>query len=216
MILDYLSKSSKINQAIKAKRISKSNKNFNMYQIASDYLKNNRMSFVVLPTLYDAQTYYDGLSNLLNEESVLFFPVDDMALASQFIASNEFKFERINTILSLLKGEPKIVLTTANGALYKNLNKNIWENNIIDLEVGKTYNVKELKNILTNLGYNHSNVVSSTGQFSFRGSIIDFYPLNYSNPIRLDFFDDELDSIKVFDALTQRAVMKIDTFRRRL
>ena len=123
MILDYVSRSFKISKAISddVVRISKSNKNFTIYQIASDYLKNNRMIFVVLPTLFDAQKYYDSLINLLNEESVLFYPVDDMALASQFISSNEFKYERINTILSLLENSNKIVVTTANGAIYKNL-----------------------------------------------------------------------------------------------
>ena len=89
MILDFLSRSFKMNEALSpdTPRISKSSKNFNIYEIASDYLKNNRMIFVVLPTLFEAQNYYDMLSNMLKEDDVLFFPVDDMALASQFISS---------------------------------------------------------------------------------------------------------------------------------
>ena len=104
MILNYVSRCSKIMQAISSdvERISNSNKYFNSYLISSDYSKNNRMIFVVLPTLFDAQNYYDMLSNLLDEDKVLFYPVDDMAMASQFISSNEFKYERINTLLSLM------------------------------------------------------------------------------------------------------------------
>ena len=126
MILDYVSRRFKISKAISddVVRISKSNKNFNIYQIASDYLKNNRMIFVVLPTLFDAQKYYDMLTNLLDEDSVLFYPVDDMALASQFISSNEFKYERINTIINLLDGKNRVVVTNTNGVIYKNFNKN--------------------------------------------------------------------------------------------
>lgn len=213
MILDYLSKCSKIRNTLQSNvsRISNSNKNFNIYQIASDYLKNNRMIFVVLPTLFEAQNYYDMLSNLLGEEHLLFFPVDDMALASQFISSNEFKYERINTILTLLENNPKIVLTTGNGIIYKNLNKKRWESNLIKLETGKEYNINTIKRILVNAGYTNKSVVSSTGDFSFRGSIIDFYPLNFENPIRLDFFDDELESIKLFSAETQRTLAKISS-----
>ena len=204
MILEYVSRSSKIQTALASDvtRISNNNTNFNIYQIASDYLKNNRMIFVVLPTLFDAQNYYDKLFNLLDSEAVLFFPVDDMALASQFISSNEFKYERINTILNLLEDKPRIVITTTNGAIYKNLSKDKWNNNIIEVEVGKEYNINNLKKDLIKLGYVCKNTVTSTGEFSFRGSILDLYPLNYENPIRLDFFDDELESIKLFDSET--------------
>ena len=214
MILDYVLKCSKIQDAIPndVVRISNSNKNFNIYQIASDYLKNNRMIFVVLPTLFDAQKYYDALINLLNEDSVLFYPVDDMALASQFISSNEFKYERINTILALLEEKPKIVVTTANGAIYKNLNKKIWKDNVIKFTEGPTYDIKDLKNLLVKFGYVAKSTVTSTGEFSFRGSIIDLYPLNYENPIRLDFFDDELETIKIFSSETQRTISKIKEF----
>ena len=147
MILEYVSRSSKIQTALASDitRISNNNTNFNIYQIASDYLKNNRMIFVVLPTLFDAQNYYDKLSNLLDSEAVLFYPVDDMALASQFISSNEFKYERINTILNLLEDKPRIVITTTNGAIYKNLSKDKWNNSIIEVEAGKEYNINNLK-----------------------------------------------------------------------
>ena len=211
MILEYVSRCSKISEAISDSvvRISNSNKNFNIYQIASDYLKNNRMIFVVLPTLFDAQNYYDTLSNILDEDSVLFYPVDDMALASQFISSNEFKYERINTILRLLEEKPCVVVTTANGVIYKNLCKRVWKESVIELSISKEYDIKELRNTLVKLGYVCKNKVTSTGEFSFRGSIIDLYPLNYENPIRLDFFDTELESIKIFDSQTQRTISKI-------
>ena len=211
MILDYVSRCSKVREAISDNvvRISNSNKNFNSYLISSDYLKNNRMIFVVLPTLFDAQNYFDMLSNLLEGDTVLFYPVDDMAMASQFISSNEFKYERINTILTLLDNKPHIVVTTANGVLYKNLGKDVWENSVLKLKPGKEYDVKKIRETLVEMGFVCKNKVSSTGEFSFRGSIIDLYPLNYENPIRLDFFDDELETIKLFDAETQRTISKI-------
>ena len=211
MILDYVSHSFKIQQVLEKDscRISKSTKNFNIYQIASDYLKNNRMIFVVLPTLFEAQNYYDMLSNMLDEDDVLFFPVDDMALASHFISSNEFKYERINTILTLLENKKRIVVTSSNGLIYQNMNQKRWSSSVITLEEGQQYDVKKIRNALVEAGYVSKSTVTSTGEFSFRGSIIDFYPLNYENPIRLDFFDDELESIKLFNAETQRTLAKI-------
>ena len=115
-----------------------------MYTIASDYQKNNRMIFVVLPTLFDAQTYYDGLLNLVCEDDVLFYPVDEMVAASLLIASNEFKFERISTIISMLEDKPRIVVTNVNGILRGTLPFKKWRENIIKLEVGKNYDLHEI------------------------------------------------------------------------
>ena len=81
--------------------------------------------------------------------------------------------------------------------------------NILTLRPGMGFDIKELKRLLVKLGYVCKNKVNSTGEFSYRGSIIDLYPLNYENPIRLDFFDDELESIKIFDVETQRTISKI-------
>lgn len=211
MILDYVSKSKTICQIARSdsSRVSCNNKNFNIYQIASDYLKNNRMIFVVLPTLFDAQSYYDALINLVCEDDVLFFPTDDLILSNSFISSNEFKYERINTIISLLNERPKIVVTTTNGAIYKNASSEVWREKLLSFEEGNVYSLKDIKLKLVELGYKNTSLVNKTGEFSFRGSIIDIFPLNQSNPIRLDFFDDELDSIKLFDVLTQRTISKI-------
>ena len=214
MVLNYVANCPKIVEISSTDnaRISSNNKNYNIYQIASDYLKNNRMIFVVLPTLFDAQTYYDALVNLLDENNVLFFPVDDMILANTFISSNEFKYERINTILSLLRNENKVVVTTINGVFFKNICKYEWKNHFIELEEGKKYSLKTIRQKLVEMGYICANIVQKTGEFSYRGSIIDFFPLNNTNPIRLDFFDDELESIKVFDVETQRTITKIKRF----
>ncbi len=211
MILNYLSKSQKLLTCLndQVERISKSNTNFNMYTIASDYQKNNRMIFVVLPTLFDAQNYYDGLLNLICEDDVLFYPVDEMVAASMLIASNEFKFERISTIISLLEGKPKIVVTNINGILRGILPYKKWQENIVNLEVGKCYDLHRIKKQLVEFGYKNVSVVSKSGEFSARGSIIDFYPINSLDPIRLDFFDDELDTIKTFDVGSQLSKLKL-------
>ena len=78
MLYDYLKPTSKLNLIIsdQYERINSSTFDFNITIIASDYKKNNRTSFVVLPNLIDAQKYYDSLYNIL-EEDVLFYPVDE-------------------------------------------------------------------------------------------------------------------------------------------
>ena len=213
MIFDYISKSKIINQEYK--RINNTTFDFNIYKIASDYKKNNRMIFVVLPRLFEAQEYYDTLINLLDEKDVLFYPVDDFSLANNYVSSKEFKYERINTLINLLNNETKIIVTNVSGLLRNNLSKKIWKDNILSFESNKEYDLKEIKTKLIEQGFVSKSIVSKTGEFSARGSIIDLFPLNFDSPIRLDFFDNELESIKIFDVETQRTykkIKKIDVF----
>jgi transcription-repair coupling factor (superfamily II helicase) len=84
--------------------INQTNDHYNMTLIACDFIENNHSIFVVLPNLYMAQQYYDGLSNLLSNDDVLFFPSDDVLTSLLALTSIEFKIERIYTIGTLLKG----------------------------------------------------------------------------------------------------------------
>ena len=84
--------------------INQTNDPYNMTLIACDYLENNHTVFVVLPNLYMAQQYYDGLSNLLTNDDVLFYPSDEVLTSLLALTSIEFKIERIYTIGTLLKG----------------------------------------------------------------------------------------------------------------
>ena len=213
MIVDFLLRNNSITSLLYKTniRISESNESFNIYEIASDYLKNNRMIFVVLPTLFDAQKYYDLLINIVNEDDVLFFPVDEMVVASLLISSANFKYERINTIISLLEDKPKIVVTNINGILRKNLTKNNWQSRMIYFKHNQEYSIQELRKIFVEYGFINVSKVKRTGEFSIRGSIVDYFPLNTTTPIRLDFFDTEIDSIKLFDPETQRSTIKIDS-----
>ena len=173
------------------------------------------MIFVVLPRLFEAQEYYDTLINLLDEKDVLFYPVDDFSLANNYVSSKEFKYERINTLINLLNNETKIIVTNVSGLLRNNLSKKIWKDNILSFEINKEYDLKEIKTKLIEQGFVSKSIVSKTGEFSARGSIIDLFPLNFDSPIRLDFFDNELESIKIFDVETQRTykkITKIDVF----
>ena len=60
------------------------------------------------------------------------------------------------------------------------------------------------------MGYRREAMVAAPGEFSVRGGIVDIYPLDQEHPIRLDFFDDELDSLRYFDAETQRSLEMVE------
>ena len=120
-------------------------------------------------------------------------------------------YQRIDTLISLAKGE-KFITVTSIGAMKNKLttldkfNKSfakIDEESVIDVD-------KFINNLLA-LNYNPSDFVEERGDFAKRGSIIDIWPVNYQNPVRIELFDDEIDSIRIFDKNTQRTIEKINS-----
>lgn len=183
---------------------------YNVMLIATDFYKGDKSIFVVLPNLYNAQKYYDSLANYVNEEDVLFFPADELVSAEMVAATGDFLFERIQTLYTLLQGKKKIIVTNMHGAIKYEMNKSIWESSIFSLKTNDSIDLTELCNKLIKLGYEPVYTTVKTGEFSKRGSIVDIFPLGYSNPVRLDFFGDEIDTIKEYNIDTQRSANKVD------
>ncbi|MCR5786845.1 MAG: transcription-repair coupling factor [Acholeplasmatales bacterium] len=177
----------------------------------TDFKENNKNIFIVLPNLYEAQKTYDKLTSILNEEYVLFFPGDELVAAEILNSSGDFKFERINTIVSLLKNDRKyIIVTNVNAAVKYELNKSLWQSSIFSLKKDLTFKRELLIEKLLSAGYKRTYTVTRTGEFSNRGEIIDIFPLNSLSPVRIDYFDDDIDSIKEFDIDTQKSIREIN------
>ena len=191
-------------------KVAKTCDDFNIMTIATDFMLNDNTIFVVLPTLYEAQNYYDMLSNIVNDTDVLFFPASELISVSMISSSTDFLYERINTIITLLNENKKIVVTNLIGAIKYELSPKKWLDSIIKIKTNQTYDVDKLVYKLQTIGYEKVYTVIKTGQFAKRGSIIDIFPFNSNVPIRLDFFGDDIETIKEFDYETQRSIREIN------
>ncbi len=183
---------------------------FNMMLTACDFYSGNSSIFVVLPNLYLAQKYYDNLLGFINEDDILFFPADELITATMVASTGDFLYERIQTLYTLLYGNKKIVIMNIHGALKYEFPKEVWQANIFKIYNGMNIEINDLLRRLIRLGYENVYTITKTGEFSRRGSIVDIFPLGLNNPIRIDFFDDEIDTIKYFDMDTQRSKEKIE------
>lgn len=191
-------------------KIAASCDEYNLMLIATDFYLKDKSVFVVLPNLYTAQRYYDALAGYVREEDVLFFPADELVSAEMIAATGDFLFERIQTLYTLLQGKKKIVITNMHGAVKPEMNPERWKNNIFTLKLNDTIDITELCRKLIKLGYESVFTTVKTGEFSRRGSIVDIFPLGYSNPIRLDFFGDDIDSVREYNSDTQRSMGKVE------
>jgi len=165
------------------------------------YKKTNKGLFVVTNTLYEANKLYSSISNYTKD--VLLFPMDDFLTTQIATISPELKSVRLATINELIKDNNKIVVTHLMGHLKFLPPKEKSIKNIIEIKKGDSFNRDELLETLDSIGYNRSTIVTATGEFAVRGFIIDIFPINETEPIRIEFFGDEIDSIRTFNEETQ-------------
>ena len=125
--------------------------------------------------------------------------------------SKEIQLERIKTLHCLLSSrkKKKIILTTINAILQKTLCKDFVLQNSFEIYEKKKINFKDLISKLLLLGYERTSVVRDKSEFAVRGSILDIYLLDHNHPIRLDFFDDVIESIHDFDRISQTRINKL-------
>ncbi len=181
--------------------------------VASLFQEKQKTIVVVTPNLYYANNLVEDLHNVLPEESVHLFSVDEVVAAEMSFSSQDAMADRVQT-LSFLQGEQAGIVVVPIAGVRKILgNPHIWQAAELSLEVGKEIALEGLPQRLVQMGYLRETMVSKPGEFSIRGGIIDIYPLTTEYPIRIELFDEEIDSMRYFDAETQRSINAISTIK---
>lgn len=174
--------------------------------ISNSYHDN--LILVVCNSLYEANKFYQTLKNYVNE--VYFFPMDDFMTSEVLAISPDFKMTRLETLDTIVKKNKGIVVTNLMGYLRFLPTKDNFINSYVKLKVGDSFDIKELTKKFYNIGYERDVVVNKTGEMAIRGYVVDIFPTNYNNPIRIEFWGDEIESIRFFDINTQ---LTIDTIK---
>ncbi|WP_101772537.1 transcription-repair coupling factor [Peptostreptococcus faecalis] len=176
----------------------------------SIYKSTSRQMLYIASSEYEAKKVYEELSvyvknkvEFLDANEILFYNLDARDRRSDA--------RRLKTYLKLLKKENIILVTYVDSIANKYIPKRIIEENIFKLKVGQIQDITELIEKLVALGYQRVSKVEGFGQFSLRGGIVDISTLLYDNPIRIEFFDDEIDSIRSFDVYSQKSIEKMKT-----
>ncbi|MEH7416732.1 transcription-repair coupling factor [Neobacillus drentensis] len=176
---------------------------------ASVYEKMKRPIMLVTHNLLQAQKLYDDLVNLLSEKEVFLFPTNELIAAELSVASPELKAQRIEA-LNYWSRQNKGVLIVPIAGLKKIVPpKSIWQRFQLSLKLGEDINIDKMFTTFVKMGYVRSEMVTTPGEFSVRGGIIDIYPLTEADPLRIELFDTEIDSIRYFSLDDQRSKEKI-------
>ena len=177
--------------------------------VAAAYQENPKTTIIITKAQENIEDWYSDLSVLLPDTNILELPALDVMSVTATAKSLELKARRMKVLGLLTRKEPAIILVSANAAMQKDMSKQDFENASIQLEINKIYDYDKILEQLVSLGYEHTDKIEQIGQFCARGGIIDVYPINSDTPIRIEFFDNEIESIREFDIDSQRSLNNI-------
>ena len=181
---------------------------FSLY-INKLYNEQDKNILIVTSTLYEANLINNYLSTYSN--NTYLFPMDDFLTSESIAISPDLKVTRLETINKTIKNNKKIVVTHLNGYLRYLPSKSIYEKSILEIRKQEEYKREKLIENLTNIGYERATIVTKTGEMGIRGFILDVFPIEYEHPVRIEFFGDEIDSIRIFDEDTQKTIQEIES-----
>ena len=138
-------------------------------------------------------------------ENVVYFPKKEVVTYDYVAESKENLYERIEALNKIKNKRSQIIVTTIEAVSQKLPSKNTLYKNEIKFKVGDIYNLEDIKKKLVDLGYVRYDLIDGRGQFSVRGDIVDI-SINQKTGIRVEFWGDEIDSIREFNIESQRSI----------
>ena len=206
-IIDYLKKKHTFDKLIDDKKVIYCN-NDDSFAFLINYQFNNlkETTIIVTDNLLSCQNLYNILASMLKEE-VYMYCVDEIVKFTSLASSPEMQTSRLYVLNKLIEDKPIIVVTHSLALKRICPSKQTFKNSCIELSLENECGISILIERLTKLGYKNVFKVTQPFEFSTRGGVLDVFSLNYDNPIRIEFFDTIIDSIRFFDVESQRTII---------
>ena len=166
---------------------------------------------VVSDNMTHIQELADDLSSLVGEQRVYQFPVEEVLAAEVATSSPNYRLQRVQALAALGRQPDAIVVTSAAGLRRNVVSPSFFRQATLEVKTGDDLDPEAARDQLSAMGYQLQKMVLRPGDFAIRGSIIDIYALNTTDPVRIDLFDTEVDSLRYFDASTQRSIKNVDS-----
>ncbi len=172
-----------------------------------------RPLLVLTETAWQAQRLLQEIPFFAPQLRVHLLPDWETLPYDHFSPHHDLISERLATLCQIARGEFDIALVPVTTALYRMAPVDFITANTFYFKQGTRLGADALRHQLTLAGYNHVTQVVAPGEYSFRGGLIDLYPMGSPLPYRIDLFDDVIDSIRSFDIDSQRSIMKVPEVR---
>lgn len=172
----------------------------------------DRPMLVVTHNMFAAQKVAEDLAECLSPGEVLLYPANELVAAEAAISSPETLAQRMDALIRLSQGFRGVVVVPFSGARRYLPLADVMAAARVEIRVGETVPMEAFLHRLVELGYVRTDKVETKGEMSVRGGIVDLYPLTSPHPYRIEWFDDEVDSIRTFDVSEQRSIEKLESY----
>lgn len=173
-------------------------------------LETKRPVIAVCSDEQEARKFADDLAAFTGENVSTLFARDFVFYNAESV-SREAERRRIGAFFGMISGRAGLVVTTPEALMIRAMPPDVFESLTLELRSGEEYELDNIVNRLIAAGYVRAAQVEGAGQFSVRGGILDFFSPGADDPVRVEFFGDEVDSMGIFDVSTQRRIENIDS-----
>ena len=214
LIQDFITKTDKLKEIINATSegnvlVSGVTPSLIEHLIQTINLVQDRPTLVVVRNEHEGRRIHDNLVEL-GVTNVLPFLLEEFMTTNAISASSELRFERMATLKTLAVNSQQIVIANLSAIRRFLTPQSELLNAEVELKIGSIYEPTDLTQKAVQLGYQRVSTVMAVGEFAARGGIFDIFPKEAEHPIRIEFFDDEVETIRTFDEQTQRSISQID------
>ncbi len=175
----------------------------------------NRSVIIFTADQTQAEILQDDLKYFFHYEKIkrplYFFPAWELLPYEQLSPLNEISGERLDILNRLRNGEPLILIVPLEAGLQRVMPRAVLEKLVFPVNCKMSLEREFLEACLSDNGFTRSPLVENRGEFSARGDIVDLFQPGSRNPIRIEFFGDEVESIREFDVLSQVSTNELDS-----
>ncbi len=189
-----------------------SSTSFSSFMVAATYLSKKNDQLIIANDKETAAYVQNDLQSLLPKKDIFFLP-DSFRKIGQYdeLDNNNVRI-RTEAIKHIVKPETKgtIIVTYPQALIEKVIDQSQWKHNALTIQIKKEIDIEESLEFLVELGFESTDFVYEPGQFSQRGGIVDIFSYGNEKPYRIELFGDEIESIRIFDPISQESEKKIE------
>ena len=162
-------------------------------------------TLVVVEDTAAAEELFEDMTGLLDPGDVALFPPWEVLPYDQVSPPGDLSGRRMSALYALLKNRPLFVVSTVRAVMQRTMPTVVLDASTLHVAEGADMPLNKLTARCNRLGYERADMVQSPGHYSVRGGIVDVYPHGLDQPCRIEFFGDEVESIRLFDIYSQRS-----------
>ncbi|MDW7729388.1 MAG: transcription-repair coupling factor [Bacillota bacterium] len=179
-----------------------------VYFMAALAARHGKKTVIITADMARAEKVYSELEAFLPGIVNIIPPREFFISAEILTRSDEMQHKRLRYLQWIISGETGIYVAPVSAFMSRALPPKMWNSLLVNLETGQNMNRQELIELLIKRGYERVSLTETPGQFSARGDIVDIFPPGLGNPVRLELYDEEIESLRSYDPATQRTTEK--------